>query len=194
MRNTTIAVCFLGLLLGTTRQAQAQAETYKVDPVHTMVLFRIKHLGVSYTHGRLNDISGRFTIDTANPAASKVELEIKAASIDTNDAKRDQHLKGPDFFNVKQFPRITFKSTSMTRTDDAKDLWEVKGDLSLHGVTKEITVKVERVGAGKDPWGGYRSGAEMVFTIKRSDYKMNYMEGAIGDEVRLTVAVEGIRQ
>jgi polyisoprenoid-binding protein YceI len=169
------------------------ADEYAIDPVHSMVQFRVKHLGVSYTLGRFNNPTGKMHIDEANPKKSSIEVSVKVADVDTNDAKRDAHIKGPDFFNGKMFPKITFKSTSVKKTGDTE--FEVTGDMTLHGVTKTITVKAEKVGAGKDPWGGYRTGYYLKLTLKRSDYKMNFMQGpsGIGDEIRLEISIEGIR-
>jgi polyisoprenoid-binding protein YceI len=180
----------LGLLLAAA--SSARAEDYKVDPVHSSLVFRSKHFGVGYIFGRFNEFSGTFRLDDKNAANSAIEMEVKAGSIDTNFAKRDAHLKGPDFFNVKQFPTIAFKSTSFKKVDDAH--YEVTGDLTLHGVAKPVTVKLERVGSGKDPMGTYRTGLETTFTIKRSDFDMKFMLEGIGDEVRITLAVEGMRQ
>ncbi|MDQ7007169.1 MAG: YceI family protein [Acidobacteriota bacterium] len=166
------------------------ADTYKIDPVHTNVIFAIEHLGVSKFHGRFNDVSGTFTIDKADPAASSIHLEIKAASVDTHSEKRDNHIKSPDFFNVRQFPVITFKSTKVSAKGKT---WTISGDLSFHGVTRNITVDFHLIGEGKDPWGNYRAGGTVRFTIKRSDFGMKYMQGPLGDEVEIIVNIEGIR-
>ncbi len=195
MRNpsifpTKLFLFAFSLLLVFSFQAVA-AETYKVDPVHSMTVFRIKHL-VSYSYGRFNDLSGTFNIDTETPAKSSVELEVKIESVDTFNEKRDQHLKSPDFFNAKQFPVITFKSKAVKKINE--DTYEVTGDLSLHGVTRPLTLKVQQTGAGKDPWGGYRIGFETTFTLKRSEFGITFMPDVVGDEVRMTVSIEGIRQ
>jgi polyisoprenoid-binding protein YceI len=178
----------LAALAGT---ALAAAETFQVDPDHAAVTFKIKHLGTSYTHGRFDAIAGTFVLDDANPTASHVELTIQATSVDTNNARRDEHLRGPDFFDVRQFPTITFRSTAMRKTADG--VFEVTGDLTLHGVTKSITTTVHKVGAAQTPMG-YRAGGELQLTIKRSDYGMRFMPDAIGDDVALDISLEGIRQ
>ncbi len=180
----------VSVLMGMASLTRA-AETYKVDGVHSSVLFRAKHFNTGYFYGRFNDISGTVVVDESNPAKSSVEIEVKVDSIDTHDAKRDQHLKSPDFFNAKQFPTITFKSKQVKKS--GKDTYEVTGDLNLHGVTRSVTVKVTRTGAGKDPFGGYRIGFETVFTIKRSDFGMKFMLGPVSDEIRLIVSIEGVR-
>lgn len=190
MKNTALALILPALLLASPAFA---ADDYAIDPDHSMVQFRVKHLGISYTLGRFNAPTGKMHIDEANPTKSSIEVSVKVADVDTNNAKRDAHIKGPDFFNGKMFPKISFKSTSVKKTADNE--FEVKGDLTLHGVTKTVTVKAEKVGAGKDPWGGYRAGYYLKLTIKRSDYKMNFMQGpsAIGDEIKLEISIEGIR-
>lgn len=179
----------LALALCTTTSA---ADTYTVDNGHSSVMFRIKHKNVSYTYGRFNTMSGSWTLDDTNPKNSKVELVIDAKSIDTNSPKRDGHLRSPDFFSVKQFAKITFKSKTVKKT--AKDTYSVTGDLTLHGVTKSVTIKMTKVGEATDPKAGKLSGCEAVFTIKRSDYGMSYGMGAIGDEVKLWVSVEGVKK
>lgn len=165
------------------------AETYDVDPVHSVVLFRITHLNVSAFHGRFNDIAGSFTVD--DDGGGSVDITVKAESVDTGNQKRDDHLRSPDFFSVKQFPAITFQSKALKKLDGNR--YEAKGTLGLHGVSKEVTVPLERIGSGEG-MGQHRTGFEAVFTIKRSEYGMNYGPGALGDDVRLTVAIEGIRK
>lgn len=174
-------------LLGASASVAA-AETYAVDPVHTTTLFKIDHFGMSHFLGRFNDVSGTIVWDNADPAKSSVNYEIKAESIDTAFKKRDQHLVGPDFFDAKQFPTLTFKSTAIKKAGDA---FTVDGDLTVHGVTKPISVAVKKVGEGKDPMGASRIGFWSTFTIKRSDYGMAFMQGALGDEVEITLSTEG---
>jgi polyisoprenoid-binding protein YceI len=169
----------------------SQAANYKIDPVHSAVVFRCQHLGVSYAYGVFNDISGSFTFDEANPANSRCQVEIKTESIDTNNAKRDQHLKGPDFFDAKRYPTLKFVSTSVEK---AGDKYTLTGDLTMHGVTKRVTAPMEYVGSAKDPWGGFRCGFEVMFTVKRSDFEMKNMIGPVGDEVRVIVSIEGIKE
>lgn len=166
------------------------AETYKVDPSHSSVVFKVKHMNTSNAYGRFNDIAGTFTLDEANPANCRFEFTVKADSIDTANAKRDEHLKGSDFFNVRQFPTIAFRSTS---TAKAGDKYRVGGDLSLHGVTKPVEVTIEPIGRGKNPRSGAGiAGIEAVFVVKRSDFGMSYgLPDAVGDEVTLIVSLEG---
>ena len=171
---------------------QAAADEYKVDPAHSFVSFRIKHMNIGYAYGRFNDFSGVFLIDEPSGNGLTFDFEMKADSVDTGNAKRDQHLKSADFFNVKEFPKIEFKSKQARRNGE-KGL-EVAGELTLHGVTKVINVHLERVGSGKDPGGNVRTGYDGSFSLKRSDFGMNFgNDGALGDDVTVTVAFEGIR-
>jgi polyisoprenoid-binding protein YceI len=185
------AVALLGIILLPAVAAQA-ADPYKVDVGHSNVIFRVKHLGVSNFYGRFNEIEGQFLIDPANPAASMIDISVPTASVDSKIEKLDSHLKSADFFSAKEFPKITFKSKSVAAGKDG--MLAVTGDLSLHGVTKTITVNVEPTGAGKDPWGNERAGFECIFNIKRSDYGMKFMLDKLGDDVRLIVSMEGIRK
>ncbi|MCE9638466.1 MAG: YceI family protein [Planctomycetes bacterium] len=164
-----------------------ESATWAGDTVHTFVLFKIKHMGTSWSWGRFNDFTVSVQGDAATGAVSSVEFAVKAESIDTGNANRDKHLRSPDFLNTKQFESITFKSTGV-KTIDA-DTAEVTGDLSLHGETKPITIKLVKTGSGEmkgTPLVGY----ETTFTIKRSDYGMTQMLPGAGDEVTLTIATE----
>lgn len=180
------------LLLPAGQHEPGEAATYKVDPVHACVWFRIKHLDVAYFYGRFNDIAGEFVLDEKDPGNSRIEVRVQAASIDTANADRDKHLKSAELFDVEKFPQITFTSRSFKPA--GADTYEVAGDLTFHGVKRPLTVKLEKTGAGKDPWGNYRVGLETTFTVKRSEFGMTAMPGALGEDVRLTVSVEGLRQ
>jgi len=164
----------------------AWAQAFKVDSVHSNASFRVKHLNTSYAYGRFNDIAGTFTLDGDN---STITIMVDTKSVDTKNEKRDNHLRGPDFFNVKQFPEMSFKSTKAKADGDKI---EFTGDFSLHGVTKSITVVLAKTGEGPGMAPGSTvAGLEGSFTIKRSDYGMTNMVGPIGDEVTITVAFEG---
>lgn len=170
----------------------AFAELYVIDPVHTSIIFRVKHLAVAYVFGRFNAATGTVFYDPSMPSKTSVSIQVDTNNIDTNDEKRDNHLKSPDFFNTEKFPLITFKSNRVNKID--KDQLMVSGDLTILGKTKPITMKVRHTGTGKDPWGNYRIGFESSFTIRRTDYGMNFMLVGVSDEVNLTISVEGIRQ
>jgi polyisoprenoid-binding protein YceI len=169
--------------------SRPEAESYTVDPVHSVTLFRILHGNVGAFHGRFNSTAGTFTVQEGGTGA--VKIVIDAASVDTHNEGRNKHLKSADFFSVEQFPEIVFEGSLKHLSGNQ---YEAKGKLSLHGATKEVTVPMERIGSGEVPKMGYRTGFEGVFTIKRSDYGMNYGPGMLGDEVRVTVAVEGVRK
>lgn len=171
----------------------AKPEKYTLDPAHSSVVFKIDHLGFSYVYGTFEDISGTVMIDEKNPSKSSMNITIKAASIDTNVKKRDEHLRSPDFFNVKQFPNITFKSDSVRKLKGNK--YEVTGTFSLHGKSQKMTVPFERHRTGKDPWGKIRTGGSADFTIKRSEYGMNYMLGKdqVGDVVHVFLSFEAVK-
>jgi polyisoprenoid-binding protein YceI len=186
--GTAAILLALNLLTGFSSQSWA-ADTEKVDKVHSAVLFRVKHMNVGYIYGRFNDISGTFTLDAKNPDKSSFDVQVKVDSLDSGAEARDKHLKTPQFFNAKEFPTIRFKSKKVKAL--ANKRYRVTGDLTLHGVTKSVTVKLEHVGSAKDFQGVNRTGVETTFTIKRSDFGMKEMLQAIGDEIRITVALEG---
>lgn len=165
--------------------------TYEIDGVHSAVVFRIKHLGVSYSYGRFNEITGSFVYDDAKPESSSIQVEIATASVDTGHDGRDQHLQSPDFFNAAEFPKITFASKSVKKSKEGR--LTVAGDLTLHGVTKPVTADVEFVGAGDRGQMGNKAGFETTFTVKREDFGMTKMLGetGLGNEVRVTVSLEG---
>jgi len=167
-------------------------ETYRLDPAHTSVVFRVKHLGVAQFYGSFNGATGTFQFDESSPSKNTIELEVKAANVNTGIDKRDNHLKSPDFFNAGEHPVISFKSKSVMQSDNGT--YKVSGDLNILGKTSPITVEAKETGSGKDPWGKYRKGFETSFTVKRSEFGMNYMLGGLSDEVLVIVSVEGIRQ
>jgi len=195
MRHFARSIVALFVLVSFAAPALA-ADNYKVDPVHSALIFRSHHANIGYVYGRFNAVSGQFTLDEADPAKSSFSLEARADSVDTQQEKRDAHLKSPDFLNAKQYPTITFKSTSVKRGAGANVL-EVAGDLTLHGVTKPITVQVELVGKGQFPPGTARAGIATDFTVKMSEFGIKGIPGApgvVGDEVRLMFASEGVKQ
>lgn len=169
----------------------AGVTAYTIDDVHSCALFRVKHAAASQFWGRFNDISGTFTVAN-DPALMAFSVEIKVDSVDTAEPKLDGHLKSPDFFNAAEFPTMKFTSRSAKKAA-GENMFEVAGDLSMHGVTKPVTAMVELTGVS-DMMGG-RAGIEAIFTVKRSDFGMTYGvdKGAIGDEVRVLVNLEGIK-
>lgn len=178
---------FLPFVLITLFVSAANAETYKVDPVHSSIVFKSKHIDTSYVFGRFNDFGGTVNVDS-DPSKMSFDITAKVDSIDTGNPKRDTHLKSPDFFSAKEFPTIAFKSTSVKPAGDNK--FEVTGDLTLHGVTKPVTVTMEKVGTSNNPQFGERAGFYTKFTVKRSDFGMSGMTNMIGDDADLAVAFE----
>jgi len=170
---------------------KAAAGNYTIDQGHTFITFSVNHLGFSELQGRFNSFEG--SMQYVPNGASSVEITIDAASVDSNHQKRDDHLRGPDFFNVKQFPEIKYSSTKVHYSASGEPT-RVDGKFSLHGVSKPVSLDVSPVGAGSDPWGGYRTGYNASTIIKRSDYGMNYMSGGIGDEITIRLYVEMIKK
>jgi len=194
MRIRYVSLALLALVaiaaLQTPSQSLPEATTFQVDAVHSGVLFRANHLGVSHFYGRFNGVAGSFTVQEGGTGS--VEITIDANSVDTNNAKRDGHLKGPDFFSAAQFPKINFSGT--LKHTDGKN-YEAAGKLTFRGVTKNVTVTLERIGT-KNAMGGLRTGFEGSFTIKMSDYgsKWAVEKKALSDEVKLIIAIEGLNK
>lgn len=188
------AVLVAALLMGSPA-VLASAESYVVDTegMHASVNFKVSHLGYSWLTGRFDDFKSEFVFDEDNPSNSSVEVSINTNSINTNHGERDRHLRGKDFLNTKKFPKATFKSTSVTADDD-KGEYRVQGELTLHGVTQPVEFDIEQVGAGNDPWGGYRRGFEGELAIKPADFGMNYDVGPLANTVYLEFHLEGVRQ
>ena len=174
----------------------AIAEDYAIDKKgqHAVIQFKIAHLGYSWMIGRFNDFDGSFSYDEKNPSASKINVTINTASVDTNHAARDKHLRSPDFFNVDKFPTATFVSKSFKESGDGKA--ELTGAFSLNGVTRDITIDVNHVGHGNDPWGGYRRGFEGTTTLKVADWNIPFAAklGPASAEAELYFSFEGIKQ
>ncbi|NIP72165.1 MAG: YceI family protein [Gammaproteobacteria bacterium] len=172
----------------------APAADYAIDTkkAHAFIQFRIKHLGYSWLLGRFNDFGGSFSYDEDNPQAARVEVVIDTASIDTNFAERDKHLRSDDFLDVAKYPEARFVSTGFTPKDDG--LAVLTGDLTLHGVTRPVTIAVKEVGHGPDPWGGFRRGFEGTTTLKLADFGIDHDLGPASREVELFFSIEGIRQ
>jgi len=173
--------------------AQA-AEKYAFDTKgqHAFIQFRIQHLGFSWLYGRFNDFDGSFTYDPENPANSKVEVTVDTASVDTNHAERDKHLREEDFLYVKEYPQARFVSKSYEPNGD--NTGTLVGDLTLRGVTKEIELEMKQVGAGDDPWGGFRRGFAGTTELTLADFGIPYDLGPAARTVELMISVEGVRQ
>ena len=187
------------LLAAAAFAATAAPETYVVDPIHSFAYFSIDHLGVSNVRGRFNKSSGKFTMDSAAKTGS-VEMVIDTASVDTGDndkgsrpRSRDEHLRSADFFNVAEFPQMSYKSTSVKFNGDVPA--EVDGQLTLLGVTKPVALKIERWVCKDHPMRKKpMCGGDASATLKRTDFGMKYGVPGIGDEVRLTINIEAYKQ
>ena len=192
-RRLAVVAALFAFALGGPALGRA-ADTYDIDPSHTAVQFSVRHMMISNVRGEFTKLSGKATGDVANPTAATVEATIDAASIDTRDAKRDEHLRGADFLDTAKFPTITFKSTKVEKAGDA---WKLTGDLTLHGVTKPVVLDVTNVTPPtKDPWGNTRIGAQATTKINRRDFGIVFnktLDGGgllVGDEIAITIDVE----
>ncbi|MFP4597730.1 MAG: YceI family protein [Persicimonas sp.] len=165
----------------------AQEKSYQVDPVHSNVVFRVKHSDLAYVYGQFLKFDGSVDYNADKPSATSIEWTVDADSVFTNHRKRDGHLKSPDFFNAKQHPKISFKSTKVTKKGDKL---RVKGKLTLNGKTRTVSTDVELTGSGKDQEGNPRLGFLSEFSIDRSDFGMDFMVGPVSDQVDLTVSTE----
>lgn len=171
----------------------ALAADYVIDTkgAHASINFRVKHLGFSWLTGRFDTFSGGFTFDEANPGASKVSVEIDTASVNSNHAERDKHLRSADFLDVAKFPKATFVSKSVTAKDGKAT---IVGDFTLRGVTKEVTIEATAIGGGQDPWGGFRQGFEGKTSFALADFGVPKDLGPAAKMVELDLHVEGVRK
>ncbi|MGD8593465.1 MAG: YceI family protein [Gammaproteobacteria bacterium] len=187
----------LGMLAGVatltvSMMANASTETYELDPAHTFPHFSVNHLGFSTMRGRFNTTSGTVTMDKDKGTGS-VAIEIDVSSIDTGHDKRNEHLRGPDFFNATEFPKMTYKSTKVTINKDNSAV--VDGNLTIMGVTKPVTLNVEKMNCGVHPFNKKEvCGFDATATIKRSDFGMKYGLPAIGDEINMIIEAEGVKK
>ncbi|MDX8376970.1 MAG: YceI family protein [Mariprofundales bacterium] len=171
-------------------------EQYVIDTkgMHAFIQFKVSHLGFSWELGRFNKFTGNFSYDEKNQANNSVSVEIDVASLDTNHAERDKHLRGDGYFDVAKFPNATFVTTSYT--DKGNGVGILKGKLTLRGITKNITIDVKQLGVGKDHWGGFRRGFEGSTILHLSDYNME--KGKIllpaSENIEMFFSFEGIRQ
>ena len=179
-----------GLLLALSGLAAAADYVIDTKGAHAFIQFHIKHLGYSWLVGRFNTFSGTFSYDEDNPGAARVSVTIDTASIDSNHAERDRHLRGEDFLNVDKYPEARFVSTAYRDLGD--DRGELQGELTLHGVTRPITIEVTHIGAGMDPWGGYRRGFEGRTSLALADFGIRRDLGPASREVHLWLGVEGV--
>jgi polyisoprenoid-binding protein YceI len=185
-------LAIVALAAATLPASLGAADVYTAEPAHSFALFTVGHMGISNVWGRFDKIAGTVTVD-ADAGKNAVSVEVQADSVDTGNGMRDNHLKGPDFFNAKQFPTLTFTSTSWKATGATTA--EVTGDLTIHGVAKPITVTVTKVGEGDNPMMKVHGvGYTTTFTIDRKDYQVLGVPGGVGDQVTITVALEAYKK
>lgn len=195
-RNTVLA-SFVLLLAVLGAQAAEPAPTFAVDPVHSSVAFKVRHL-VSKVSGAFREFSGTIVGDPKEPSGASIAFTIKAASIDTLNPDRDKHLNSPDFFDAAKFPEITFKSTKIT--PKGGDKYDATGIFTMHGVSKEIVVPVTFGGLAKDPWGNERAGFSVALTLNRKDYGISFNKVLdaggmmLGDDVEVSIELEAVKK
>lgn len=188
----------LVLLLSTVAASvPATAADYNVDVAHSTVGFEVKHMAISKTRGTFDDYTATFSFEPGKPDSWSCEAVIQATSVNTNNQKRDDHLRGEDFFNVTEFPTLSFKSTGIKMEDDEEGT--MTGDLTIHGVTKSVEFEIELLGTVTDPWGNERAGFSASAKIDRKEFGLTYnsvMEAGglmVGDTVKITLEIEGIK-
>jgi len=191
MKTATKLFSAVMLLWGISLTVPVAAQTYQIDPVHSSLVFRVKHMDTAFVYGMFTSMKGTVIVDEANPARSSINIEVDANSVNTNNQQRDNHLRSPDFFNTRQFPTITFKSTEVRRVN--ANTVQVRGDLTMRGVTRPITANVTLTGKGKNAQGRDIIGFETTFTIRRSEFGIRYGLPSLGDEVRVTLSIEAMR-
>ena len=178
-----------------TAPAAIGVQNYAIDAAHSEASFSVRHL-ITKVRGRFEDFAGTIAFDEAAPANSTVTFTIQAASIDTNQKDRDAHLRSGDFFDVEQFPTISFVSTGITA--DGDDVYEVTGDFTVRDVTRRITLPVSLLGKATDPWGNERIAFEAEYTLNRKDYGLNWNAALetggflVGDDVKITLSVQAV--
>ena len=171
--------------------------TWAADPSHARVGFSVKHLGISTVHGNFAEFSGTLEVGD-DPSSAKIVGTVKAASVDTDDDGRDEHLRSADFFDVENFPELVFESTSITIKD--QESATVKGNLTIRGVTNEIELAAELTGTEEDPWGNSRVGLELTGALSRGDYGMKFNQALgsgnvlVGDKVKLHIDISAVKQ
>jgi polyisoprenoid-binding protein YceI len=190
----TVRMMGIGLVAVAMLAKPVAAAEYDIDikGAHASINFRIPHLGFSWLVGRFDRFAGTFSYDEANPGAAKIVVEIDTASINSNHAERDKHLRNADFLDVAQFPKATFVSTSVAPDGTGKA--KITGDFTLRGVTKPLTIDAVVIGGGADPWGGYRQGFSGKARLVLADFGIVKELGPASKEVDLDLHVEGVRK
>lgn len=197
LQRLRIATLLIAAAAATASTPLLAADTYAIDKNHSDVTFQVRHFA-SKVHGRFADFGGAIEADTAKPETSSVAFSIKATSVDTNTADRDNHLRSADFFDVAKFPEITFKSSRVVPA--GKDKYNVTGTLTMHGVSKEVTLPVTYLGSMKDPSGKERASFELSTKLNRKDYGINWNKALdsggfmLSDDVDVTISLETVKK
>jgi polyisoprenoid-binding protein YceI len=187
--SRTLSALVIALFLVPAATAQ---DTWQIDPMHSSAQFSVRHLGISTVRGAFTRVSGTILLDEANPAKDQITTSIDAASVDTRVEMRDNDLRSPNFFDVQKYPTITFKSKKIEPAGPGK--LKITGDLTIHGVTKEVVLDVDGPTAAiKDPWGNARRGASASTKVIRQDFGVNGAPGVVGDEITISLDVEFIK-
>src|SRR5580704_13943620 len=185
--SRTVLILLSALALAAS--ATAQVTSYKIDPAHSSAQFSVRHLGVSTVRGAFMKVSGEAKYDPSDPSKASLDASIEAGSVDTRVEMRDNDLRSPNFLDVQKYPSITFHSKQTKSAGSGK--LQIIGDLTIHGVTKEVTLDVDGPSAEvKDPWGNMRIGASATTKISRKDFGVNGAPGVVGDELTITIDAE----
>ncbi len=194
MKKQLTKLALTSALVAAALMPTANAADYIIDTkgAHASINFKIQHLGYSWLTGRFDKFDGNFSYDPTNISASKIQVNIDTSSINSNHAERDKHLRSDDFLDVSAFTNAKFVSQSVTDKGDGK--LAIAGTLTLHGVSKDITIDAQTVGEGKDPWGGYRVGFSGTTNIALTDFAIKMNLGPASKNVQLNLYIEGIKQ
>jgi len=195
IRTRWAALSLLATLLFSA--APTLAANYEIDPAHSSVNFQVKHLAISKVNGTFGSFAGTFSFSEGEPESWRAEATIQIASVDTGNNDRDDHLRTGDFFDAEQFPTMTFKSTGVKMANASEG--QLRGELTMHGVTKPVTLDLEFNGTVTDPWGNERAGFSLAGKIKRKEWGLTYNNAlesgglVIGEDVKISLDIEGIK-
>ena len=184
--------------MSSTATSTGTLTTWSIDPAHSHVEFAVKHMMIATVKGRFGVVHGTVRTDDADPAKGIAEIEIDVDSIDTREPKRDAHLRSADFFDIEKFPKIVFRSTGVSGVSG--DDFTLSGDLTIHGVTRRVTLDVTSEGRGRDPWGGERAGFSATTKIKRSEFGLTWNQALetggvlVSDDVKVSLDIELVKE
>jgi polyisoprenoid-binding protein YceI len=183
---------FLGLFTLSLPKTGFSLGGFAIDPNHSSIVFRVKYLGITFVYGWFDHAMGRYVPPNGKSGQAQIDIRVRVMDIDTGNAVRDDHLQSPDFFHAEKYPWITFKSVSIEVLD--RESFRIAGDLRFHGVTRRITIQAQKTDTREDGQGQTRTGFKSIFSIRRSHYGMKRMLGGVGDQVELTVNVQGVQK